>query len=72
MNEIPEELFEKGLRALIREGVFTVPETDFDLDSKLEYPTWIQNNAKWWNEGLITDKEFVDSIQWMIDQNFIE
>ena len=72
VDEISEELFEKGLRALIREDVFTVPQTGFDLDSKLEFPSWIQNNAKWWNKGLITDKEFVESIQWMINQNFIK
>ena len=72
VNEIPEELFEKGIRALIREGILSSPQTNFDLSSKLEYPSWIQKNAKWWNEGLISDKEFVDSIQWMLNQSFIK
>ena len=72
INEISEELFEKGIRALIREGILSFPQTDFDFSSKLEYPSWIQKNAKWWNEGLITDKEFVDSIQWMLNQSFIK
>lgn len=72
VNEIPEELFEKGIRALIREGILSSPQTNYDLSSKLEYPLWIQKNAKWWNEGLITDKEFVDGIQWMLNQSFIK
>ena len=72
VNEIPEELFEKGIRALIREGILSSLQTNYDLSSKLEYPLWIQKNAKWWNEGLITDKEFVDGIQWMLNQSFIK
>ena len=72
VNEISEESFEKGIRALIREGILSSPQIEFELSSKLEYPSWIQKNAKWWNEGLITDKEFVDSIQWMLNQSFIK
>ena len=72
VNEIPEELFEKGIRDLIREGILSSPQTNYDLSSKLDYPLWIQKNAKWWNQGLITDKEFVDGIQWMLNQSFIK
>ena len=72
VTEIPEELFENGIRALIREGIISSHQTNFDLSSKLEYPSWIQKSAKWWNEGLITDKEFIDSIQWMLNQGFVK
>lgn len=34
-------------------------------------PDWIRNNAGWWSTGQISDKEFVSSIQYMIDNQII-
>ncbi|RDJ30885.1 MAG: hypothetical protein DWQ18_05295 [Crenarchaeota archaeon] len=34
-------------------------------------PDWIRNNAGWWSTGKISDKEFVSSIQYMIDNQII-
>ena len=35
-------------------------------------PSWIKNNAKFWAEGKITDKDFVSGIQYLIKQGIIK
>ena len=34
-------------------------------------PSWIKNNAKWWSSGLISDADFLNGIEFMIDENII-
>ena len=31
-----------------------------------EIPSWIKNNAGWWADGQIDDRQFVSGIQWLI------
>jgi len=35
-------------------------------------PDWIKNNAKWWSDGIISDKDFVSRIEFMIKNDIIE
>ena len=35
-------------------------------------PSWIKNNAKWWSHGLIGDRDFVQGIQYLIQQKIIK
>lgn len=35
-------------------------------------PAWIKNNARFWADGKITDKDFVGGIQYLIKQNIIK
>ena len=34
-------------------------------------PSWIKNSAGWWSEGLISDSEFIDSIEYLIEKGTI-
>ena len=34
-------------------------------------PLWVKNNAKWWSEGLVDDKSFVNGIQYLIENKII-
>jgi hypothetical protein len=34
-------------------------------------PSWIKNNAKWWSSGLISDADFLNGIEFMINENII-
>ncbi len=29
-------------------------------------PSWVKNNASWWTDGKISDKEFVNGIQYLV------
>ena len=35
-------------------------------------PAWIKNNAKWWSQGQIGDDQFVQGIQYMIQQGIMQ
>jgi len=34
-------------------------------------PSWIKNNAGWWADGILGDQEFIQSIQFLINENII-
>ena len=34
-------------------------------------PSWIKNNAEWWSTGQITDSDFLDGIEFMIENHII-
>jgi hypothetical protein len=44
----------------------TTPPTEITI------PSWIKNNAKWWAEGTISDNDFVQGIQYLINQKIIK
>ena len=41
------------------------------VNTSIEIPEWIKNNAGWWAEGQIDDNSFVQGIQFMIKENII-
>ena len=40
-------------------------------ETPLEIPSWLKNTAKYWAEDSISDEEFVQAIQWLINEDFI-
>ena len=34
-------------------------------------PDWIKNNAKWWSSDIVSDTEFVDGLEYLIEQGLI-
>lgn len=37
-----------------------------------EIPHWIKNNAKWWSEGMITDADFLQGVEWLLKNEIIK
>jgi len=35
-------------------------------------PDWIKNNAKWWSEGSISDADYVESLEYLINNGIID
>ena len=44
--------------------------TEFQDD--YEIPDWIRNNAKWWADGLITDQDYIQGLQYLISQGILK
>lgn len=40
-------------------------------EPEVTIPSWIRNNAKWWSEGSIGDKDFASGIQYLMEQKII-
>ena len=47
------------------------PEFLMQLEKK-EIPSWIKNNAGWWADGIISDKDFLSTIQYLIEKGIIK
>jgi len=37
-----------------------------------EIPLWVKNTAKWWSEGQIGDSDFINGIQYLVQQQIIQ
>jgi len=46
-------------------------KVDFQLN-KIQIPIYFKNVASWWSDGLIEDFEFVDGIEYLINEGIIE
>jgi hypothetical protein len=44
----------------------------FVVDPNSSVPSWIKNNALWWSEGKISDKDFVEGIKFLIQNNILD
>lgn len=38
----------------------------------IQIPSWIKNTAKWWSQGLVTDSDFVNGMQYLIHDEIIK
>lgn len=45
--------------------------SDVSGQPSLEIPSWLKNTAKYWAEDSISDEEFVQAIQWLINEDVI-
>ena len=50
----------------------TKPTDTTPKSSDIVIPSWIKNNAKYWSGNKITDKDFVNGIQYLIKQKVIK
>ena len=41
-------------------------------ESDLGIPQWVRDNAKWWSEGLITDEDYINGLQYLITQGILK
>ncbi|WP_316506191.1 peptidase [Nitrosopumilus sp.] len=47
-----------------------VGSVHFDVLGK-NIPSWIKDNARWWSSSIISDSEFIDGIEYLMDENII-
>ncbi len=66
------ELGKQGLSKVTYDGeVLWNYEATAD-DGSLEIPKWIRDNAKWWSEGLITDQDYINGLQFLIKEGILK
>ena len=66
------ELGKQGLSQVTYDGeILWDYEASADTGT-LEIPQWIRDNAKWWSEGLITDQDYINGLQFLIQQGVIK
>jgi len=50
---------------------YTIEES-VGLKSKPNVPDWIKNNAQWWADGLISENDFVQGIEYLVGKGIIQ
>ena len=72
---LSESEFLAGLEFLIKDDIIVIPSTTVsasDVDSSSEYvPEWIKTNAGWWADGILSDDEFVNGLQFLITNGIV-
>ncbi len=66
--------FANGIEFLIREDMIHIPETvpSSTIEGNHKIPSWVKNNAGWWSKGLISDDDFLNGIQFMVENEIIK
>ena len=65
------ELGKQGLSKVTYDGE-TLWNYEADASTGLGIPQWIRDNAKWWSEGLISDQDYVNGLQYLIQQGVLK
>ena len=73
-DKIDDATFISGIQFLIKNGILDIPPTtENNLDSTSdEIPSWIKGNAEFWAQGLISDDDFLNGIQYLVQQGIIK
>ncbi len=66
------ELGKQGLSKVTYDGEVLWDYQASAMSSDLEIPQWIRDNAKWWSEGLITDQDYINGLQYLISQGILK
>jgi NitT/TauT family transport system substrate-binding protein len=64
LNQVLEE---KGLSTISEAGSQSAGTT-----TSYSIPQWVKNNARWWAEGSVTDRDFVNGIQYLVQQKILQ
>ena len=65
------ELGKQGLSKVTYDGE-SLWNYEADATTDLGIPQWIRDNAKWWSEGLITDQDYINGLQYLIQQGILK
>ena len=73
-DQIDDLSFLQGIQYLIKEGIMVIPPTETtDISqSDQQVPAWIKNTAGWWADDKISETEFVNAIQYLINKGIIQ
>ncbi len=67
-NSLNDQFWDK---LLIEGGLIIIPITERSSVQEQQIPYWIRNNAKWWADDLISDEDFIQSIQYLVEKGII-
>ncbi len=66
------ELGKQGLSKVTYDGEVLWEYSGAVETAEYEIPQWIRDNAGWWAEGLITDQDYINGLQYLISQGILQ
>ncbi|MDH3678235.1 MAG: hypothetical protein OEQ12_08045 [Nitrosopumilus sp.] len=72
-GQLNDNEFASGIKFLIEQDVITITnnESSHTTTSELQTPHWIKNTAGWWADGLVSDTEFVEGLEHLVNNGVI-
>ena len=73
-DKIDDSTFISGIQFLIKTRILDVPSTSISeqVEQTNEIPTWIKTNAEFWAQDLISDGDFLNGIQYLVENGIIK
>lgn len=56
---------------MIANGIINVENSEDRFSVEEKIPEWLKTTAGWWADGLISDKEFVLGLDYLVNNGFI-
>lgn len=56
---------------LVEKNAIMLPDGQ-KISQQSEIPGWYKTNGKWWSERKITDSEFINGLQYLVNQRIVE
>lgn len=72
-DEIDDSTFVSGIQYMIKEGIISVSLSSTQDENTItnEIPRWVKNNAEWWAQEIISDKDFLKGIEFLVENGII-
>lgn len=73
-NKINDSDFISGIEYMIKTKIILLPDSELHIavTPSDKIPYWLKNNAEWWADGIISESEFIKSIQYLISAGIIK
>jgi len=56
---------------MLENNIIMVSTSSTGNISDEDIPDWIRNNAHWWSQDLISEDEFINSLEYLIQEGII-
>ena len=73
-DKIDNKTFVNAIQYLIKSKIIIIPHSSDHPKTPIDdiFPTWVKSTAGWWAKGFVTDKEFIDALQFLIVKGIIK
>jgi len=72
-GQVDDQTFLNGIEFMVKEKVIDIPvlpEQASDV-AEQKIPDWIRNNAIWWSEGAISEDDFINGIEFLVQKGIV-
>lgn len=66
------DLGQKGLAKVKYNGEILWDNSGIVSSNGYNIPDWLRTNAKWWADGMISDKDYIQGLQYLISQGILK
>jgi len=72
-GQVDDQTFVNGIEFMVKEKIINIANISEPSSQAKEekIPDWIKNNAIWWSEGIISENDFINGIEFLVQKGII-